>query len=473
MKKNIYILAFTLIFSFLAYQPAKNAVYEYKRVKNEAFINEYLSDKSFKRSYVKSLPKRLRPDLKNYHDFLMTRDPSTNTIPSERALEALKIKNTKLNSLSYFNRQSEINWTERGPSKQAGRTRALMLDGNFDSNGKVWAAGVSGGIWSITNIENPTSEWSKVSDFWDNLVITCVASDPTDANIIYVGTGERRGQGLRGQGVWKTSDGGANWSQLSSSIDLNYIDTIIVRNENGIGAVYAGGGRAFSNGAYSGVNGLQKSTDGGSTWTEVLGEISAGSNHHVTDLELDSNNRLIVGTRTNTFNEGGGQVFYSDDGSTFTQFNLGALGSFDRTFVDVSPSDPNILYVMMENGSTGYITYIAKSSDAGNTWTQISIAEDENGNPFGDYQGSMDYWGLLGIDPNDPNTIYAAGALSIFKSTDSGTNWTEISEWRGTGFSQPYVHADHHNIVFIDSDKILFACNSSYNVRLCFRWCPR
>ena len=457
MKKNIYILAFTLIFSFLAYQPAKNAIYEYKRVKNEAFINEYLSDKSFKRSYVKSLPKRLRPDLKNYHDFLMTRDPSTNTIPSERALEALKIKNAKLNSLSYLNRQSEINWTERGPSKQAGRTRALMLDGNFDSNGKVWAAGVSGGIWSITNIEDPTSEWSKVSDFWDNLVITCVASDPTDANIIYVGTGERRGQGLRGQGVWKTSDGGANWSQLSSSIDFNYIDTIIVRNENGIGAVYAGGGRAYSNGAYSGVNGLQKSTDGGSTWTEVLGEISAGSNHHVTDLELDSNNRLIVGTRTNTFNEGGGQVFYSDDGSTFTQFNLGALGSFDRTFVDVSPSDPNILYVMMENGNTGYITYIAKSSDAGNTWTQISIAEDENGNPFGDYQGSMDYWGLLGIDPNDPNTIYAAGALSIFKSTDSGTNWTEISEWRGTGFSQPYVHADHHNIVFIDSDKILFS----------------
>ncbi len=457
MRKNIYILAFVLIFSFLAYQPAKNIIYEYKKVKNEAYISDYLSDKYFKRSYVKSLPKKLRPDLKNYHDFLMTRDPSSNTIPSERALEALKIKNAKLNSLSYFNRQSEINWTERGPSKQAGRTRALMLDGNFDSNAKVWAAGVSGGLWSITNIESSTSEWSKVSDFWDNLAITCVASDPTDANIIYVGTGERRGHGLKGQGIWKTSDGGATWSQLSSSTELKFIDTIIVRNENGVGVVYAGGGRAASNGSYSGINGLQKSSDGGSTWTEVLGEISAGSNHHVTDLELDSNNRLIVGTRTNTFNEGGGQVFYSDDGITFTQFDLGALGSFDRTFVDVSPSDPNVLYVMMESLTTGYITYIAKSSDAGSTWTPISIAEDENGNPFGDYQGSMDYWGLLGIDPNDPNTIYAAGALSIFKSTDSGTNWTEISEWRGTGFSQPYVHADHHNIVFIDSDKILFS----------------
>ena len=457
MRKNIYILAFVLIFSFLAYQPAKNIIYEYKKNKNEAYISDYLSDKYFKRSYVKSLPKKLRPDLKNYHDFLMTRDPSTNTIPSERALEALKIKNAKLNSLSYFNRQSEINWTERGPSKQAGRTRALMLDGNFDSNAKVWAAGVSGGLWSITNIESSTSQWSKVSDFWDNLAITCVASDPTDANIIYVGTGERRGHGLKGQGIWKTSDGGSTWSQLSSSTELKFIDTIIVRNENGVGVVYAGGGRAASNGSYSGINGLQKSSDGGSTWTEVLGEISAGSNHHVTDLELDSNNRLIVGTRTNTFNEGGGQVFYSDDGITFTQFDLGALGSFDRTFVDVSPSDPNVLYVMMESLATGYITYISKSSDAGSTWTPISIAEDENGYPFGDYQGSMDYWGLIGIDPNDPNTIYAAGALSIFKSTDSGTSWTEISEWRGTGFTQPYVHADHHNIVFIDSDKILFS----------------
>ena len=98
-----------------------------------------------------------------------------------------------------------------------------MLDGNFDSNGKVWAAGVSGGIWSITNIEDPTSEWSKVSDFWDNLVITCIASDPTDANIIYVGTGERRGQGLRGQEFGKhlmEVQIGANYHHLLISIIL-------------------------------------------------------------------------------------------------------------------------------------------------------------------------------------------------------------------------------------------------------------
>ena len=100
--------------------------------------------------------------------------------------------------------------------------------------------------------------------------------------------------GLKGFGVWKTSDGGSTWNQLSSSTGFKWIDTIIVRDEGGVGAVYVGGGRSLSEGEYTGINGLQKSTDGGATWTEVLGEIAAGSSHHVTDLEIDSNNRLIV-----------------------------------------------------------------------------------------------------------------------------------------------------------------------------------
>ena len=71
MKKITYILLATfIVISF--YPTIKKTYFENKRLKNEAFIAEYLSDKSFKRSYVKSLPKKLRPDLKNYHDFLMT-----------------------------------------------------------------------------------------------------------------------------------------------------------------------------------------------------------------------------------------------------------------------------------------------------------------------------------------------------------------------------------------------------------------
>ena len=454
MKKLKYIIAFILI-GLISYQPMNNFLLEKKRVEREKFISSYMDKNSFSYYEVKKISKKLRPDLKYYHDFLMTRDPSTNTIPYEKALDALEQSRVKRNSLSFFDRKTEINWTERGPSQQAGRTRAIMLDGNYSSNAKVWAAGVSGGLWYSTNISNTNHEWTKISDFWDNLAITAIASDPTDSNIIYVGTGEKIGMGNIGLGIWKTSDGGANWARLTSSEGLRYIDDMVVRNENGQGVVYAGGGRGLSEGAYEGINGLQRSTDGGSTWTEVLGEISDGSSHHVTALEIDSNNRLLVGTRVNTFGDGGGQIFYSDDGTTFTAMSTGAIGSFDRVFLDVQDSDPNILYAMMENASSGFITWIGKSSDGGANWTDLSIATDSDGNPFGDYQGSMAYWGHIGVDPNDGNTVYVGGGLHIYKSTDSGSSWTQMSNWFNTN-TLPYVHADQHNHAFIDSDNILF-----------------
>ncbi len=452
MKKLNYIITFILI-AIISYQPISNFFYEQQRLDQEKFIKEYLSDKSFKITEVKKLPKRARPDLKYYHDFLMMRDPNTNTIPFDRIFNAMDIKESKIASLSYADRKTEINWTERGPSQQGGRTRAIMLDGNYSSNQKVWAAGVSGGLWSTTNIVSSNASWTKVSDTWDNLEMSAVASDPNDPNTIYVGTGEVRGSSGIGLGIWKTSDGGSSWTHLTSSKDFRYIDALIVRNESGQSVVYSGGGRSNHEGTYEGVNGLWRSTDGGTSWTEVLGEISANSSHHPSDLEIDANNRLWVGTRTNTFGDGGGQIFYSDDGTSWSSVNTEVLGSYNRTFIEVYPGDANILYAMMENGNTGYITWMAKSIDGGANWTQMTIPL-RNGNPLGDYQGSMDYWGSLAVDPNDPNTVYA-GAVVLFKSTDSGSTWTQLSE-TGSSSSFPYVHADQHNIIPIDSDNILF-----------------
>ena len=453
MRKITYILLAVLILT-ISFEPVKNTYYENKRIQNEQFINDYLEKNNHNYYAVKKLPKKARPDLKYYHDFIMTRDMSLNEIPADRILDAIDEKNAKLNSLSYFDRKTEINWTERGPNEQGGRTRAIMLDANYASNGRVWAAGVSGGLWYNDNINSQTNAWTKISDFWDNLEITTVASDPNDANTIYVGTGEKRGSAGIGLGMWKTTDGGTTWSRLTSTAGYRFMGDMIVRNEAGTSAVYIGTGRAAHEGQYDGINGLWKSTDGGATWTEMLGEISANSNHEVTDLELDADNRLWVGTRTNTFGDGGGQIFYSDDGTVFNNVQTGLLGQFDRVFLETYAGDSNVLYVMMESATTGYITAFAKTTDRGLNWTSITVPQDESGNPLGDYQGSMDYWGSLGIDPNNPDTIYA-GAFTLFKSLDSGTTWTKISEWVQNQ-SLPYVHADQHNIIFIDSNNILF-----------------
>ena len=453
MKKIIYILVAILILT-ISFEPVKNLYYENKRVQNEQFINDYLEKNNHNYFEVKKMPKKARPDLKYYHDFIMTRDLSTNEIPADRILDAFDEKNARLNSLSYFDRQTEINWTERGPNEQGGRTRAIMLDANFANNGRVWAAGVSGGLWYNDNIDSQTNSWTKISDFWDNLEISTVASDPNDANTIYVGSGEKVGSAGIGLGMWKTTDGGTTWSQLTSTTGYRFMGDMIVRDESGTSAVYIGTGRAVHEGQYEGINGLWKSTDGGATWTEMLGEITANSNHEVADIELDADNRLWIGTRTNTFGDGGGSIFYSDDGVVFNAVNPGVLGTFDRVFIETYPGDSNVLVAMLENGTTGFITSIIKSIDRGQTWTELTIPNDESGNPLGDYGGSMSYWGSLGIDPNNSDVIYA-GAFTLFKTVDSGATWTKISEWY-QGQSLPYVHADQHNIIFIDSNKILF-----------------
>ena len=455
MKKITYILLAVLILT-ISFEPAKNIYHENKRIQNEQFINNYIEKNNHNYYEVKKLPKKARPDLKYYHDFIMTRDISLNEIPADRILDAIEEKNAKLNSFSFFDRQTEINWTERGPNEQGGRTRAIMLDANFANNGKVWAAGVSGGLWYNDNINSQTNPWIKISDFWDNLEISTVASDPNDENTIYVGSGEKVGSAGIGLGMWKTTDGGATWSQLSSTLGYRFMGDMVVRDESGTSAIYIGTGRAAHEGQFDGINGLWKSTDGGSTWTEMLGEISENSNHEVSDIELDADNRLWVGTRTNTFGDGGGQIFYSDDGSTFTLSDTSSevLAQYDRVFIETYNGDANILYAMMENASTGYITAFIKSIDRGQTWTSVTIPTDDDGDPLGDYQGSMDYWGSLGIDPNNSDIIYA-GAHTLFKSIDSGVTWTRISEWYQSQ-NLPYVHADQHNIIFIDSDKILF-----------------
>ena len=184
MKNITKIILGFFIISIALFQPIKNLYFEKLRLNQENYIRSYMNNNTYDFSEIKKLPKKLRPDLKYNHDFLMMRDINLNTIPSDRVLEAVQEKDSRLLSRSYFDRKSEINWTEKGPNAQGGRTRALMLDGNYSSNNRVWAAGVSGGLWYNDDISSQSNTWTKVSDFWDNLEITAIASDPNDSNII-------------------------------------------------------------------------------------------------------------------------------------------------------------------------------------------------------------------------------------------------------------------------------------------------
>jgi len=467
MKKLHYIIAFIMV-GLIAFQPTTQVITNYlgeqNRLKQEAFINDFLAKRqtiSYKES--KKLPKALRPDLKGAHDYLMMYDPNTGTIPTERMLDAIEHAEDRRMSLSYANRMTEVNWVERGPNTIGGRTRAILMDPNDSTNKKLWAAGVSGGLWYTNDVTAANPTWNSVDGTWGNLAVCSINSDPNDTNTMYVGTGERMGifsTASRGLGMWKTTDGGATWTHLTSTENFNYVTDIVVRNESGTSVVYAGVGGHYYEGKWHGSanTGLWRSADGGTTWTQVMDTTSAGTVYEIMDLDMGSDNRIWAASRTNVYGDGGGDIFYSDDGTNWTKASLGIIGNPNRTIIAVAPSDPNTVYGMIASSDTRKIQWIVKTSDSGANWTVYTAGTsdpfpvDSNGNVLGDANGQAGYDLSLGVDPNDSNTVYA-GELDAFKTADAGASWTQIS-----GSSQTAsMHVDQQNLKTVTSNEIIFS----------------
>ncbi|HKC88192.1 MAG TPA: hypothetical protein VKG02_19555, partial [Blastocatellia bacterium] len=105
-------------------------------------------------------------------------------------------------------------WTPLGPGNVGGRTRALLINPN-DPN-VMYAAGVAGGVWKSVN---GGASWAPLSDMLPNIAVSSMAMDPKNPNVIYAGTGEGlfNSDAVRGAGIFKTTDGGANWARLDNT----------------------------------------------------------------------------------------------------------------------------------------------------------------------------------------------------------------------------------------------------------------
>ena len=109
-------------------------------------------------------------------------------------------------------------WVERGPTNVGGRTRAVMFDPNDPTKQTVFAGGVSGGLWKNIAISISNSAWTRVN-IPENLAVSCITFDPNNTNVFYVGTGESYvGGDVNGDGVWKSTDGGASWTNVFGGI---------------------------------------------------------------------------------------------------------------------------------------------------------------------------------------------------------------------------------------------------------------
>jgi len=397
---------------------------------------------------IKAIPKADRPDLAWEQDFLLTMDPVLKRPTPE------KLRETQFQIQQYFQQQlakgipgsNSYPWIERGPANVGGRTRALAWDPADVTGKKVWAGGVTGGLWYNDNITSSSSSWNHVDDFWENISVTCIAFNPLSSDTIYVGTGEGWGAGAsRGAGVWKSKDHGITWEQIASTSNLAYINDIVVRNEGGKGVVYAASGQFGYQGTSAGTKGLFRSVDG-VNFTEVF----PGSTD-VASIKIASDNTLWAGTRN-------GRVYASADGTTWVEKHN---GSARRTAIAVAPNNPDVVYALYEQSNV--VSSIYRTTDGGDNWTKLNEPADvDNGIPDDDFSRGQAWYDLvIAVDPNNED-IVLVGGVDLFISEDGGFNWEHLSKWSNNNnlASLPCsrVHADQHAIVFKEgtSEEVIF-----------------
>lgn len=400
------------------------------------------------------------PDLFWIQEYLATMNPETGRPTPEVLLPTLQaLNNKRALSSRAMPGTSNTAWVERGPNNVGGRTRALTWDPTDPTGKKVWAGGVTGGLWYNNDITNANSKWVQVSNIWSNITVSAMAWDPNSPGTAYVGTGEGFGTNAstsRGFGVWKTTDSGKTWNQLSSTTNWNYINDIVVRNENGSSVVYVAVDALYHVNAWIGLSvyGLYRSTNGGTNWTNVIPNIPSQSyKFAVADIEIGADNRLWVGTRKCGYgisDVGGGRVLYSDNGTNWT-IAYTHTDKTGRVEVGVNAKSAGTIYALVEVGNK--LDAVLLSVDKGVNWTTRTEPVDaDQGIPATDFtRGQAWYDLILAVDPNDSSIVYAGG-INVFRSTNRASSWTQISKWAENAnmntLNCPYVHADIHAIEF-------------------------
>ncbi len=333
-------------------------------------------------------------------------------------------------------------WSSMGPlgvSSGGGAGRLNFVRFDPTNTNIIYVGAPDGGLWKSTNAG---STWSTNTDQLSVIGCSDIAINPTNTLIMYMATGDGDAGDSYSIGVMKSIDGGLTWNTtgLSWAVTQGRLISKLLMHPTDPSILLA----ATSAGIY-------RTTNSGATWTLVQ------STNRFYDMEFKPGD-------PNTVYASGTVIYKStNNGVNWTQVTSGVPSSgVERMALGVSAANSAYVYILAGRSSDQGLLGIYKSTDSGTTFTTTKgptspnlLGWNSNG---GDTGGQAFYDLALAVSPTNVNLLLVGG-VNIWKSADGGTTWTLNAQWTGSG--APYVHSDQHDIVFLPGSSTTYfsACD--------------
>ena len=306
-----------------------------------------------------------------------------------------------------------------------GRINAIAIHPT-DSN-TIFVGSAAGGIWKTTN---GGQTWSVNTDSLPTLGVSAIAINPSNASIMYFGSGDRDAGDASGFGVFKSTNSGATWSISNTGMGSRTVARLIIDPNNPSILLAACNG------------GIYRSTNAGASWTQTF------TGGFFKDIIFKPNNSNVV------YATNAGLLYRSlDNGVNWSSITTGLpTSSISRAVIDVNAINPSLVYVWIANGSVNRGFYLSR--DSGSTFrTQSTTPNIHDYSTNGSGSGGQAWYNMdMVTDPTNQAIVYCGG-VNVFRSNDTGRTWTIAGYWVNQ------IHADQHELIRCNITNKIYAGN--------------